>query len=187
MGADSPGLVQRQGNHNMNKRIRSMSVMVLASLAMLAMVSTSAFAQYPPGTAFSVSCTSAGQAGASVTCSIVGANPGDELSVTASYGSTEFYSEVLTANADGEVTFRFTVPREARGQEITVSVLNTTSGETVATEVVIAAPGRTGEPVPRGRGLPNTGQDTILLGAAGLVLLTGGLLAVRRRKVDVDA
>lgn len=170
----------------MKKRIRSMSVVVLASLAMVAMVTTTAFAQYPTAQPFGVSCTSAGQAGASVTCTVVGAYSGEQLSVAASYGSTEFYSEVLSANADGEATFRFTAPREARGQVITVSVEGELSGTTVTDEITIAAPGRTGEPVPPGR-LARTGQDTILLAAAGLVLLTGGVVAIRRRKVDVDA
>ena len=175
----------------MKKRIRSTSVVVLASLAMLAMVTTTAFAQYPPAQGFGISCTSSGAAGASVTCSVVGAAAGEQLTVTASYGSTEFYSEVLNANADGEATFRYTVPNEARGQEITVSVMGEISG-TATTELTVAEPGQSGEAPGReveapGRGLPETGQDTILLGAAGLVLLTGGLLAFRRRKVDVDA
>jgi LPXTG-motif cell wall-anchored protein len=171
----------------MKKSIRSITVTVVAAMAMLAMVSTAAFAQYPPAAAFGVACTSAGQAGASVTCTVVGAAAGEQLTATAAYGSTQFFSEVLSANADGEARFRFTAPREARGQQIIVTVSGEISG-TVSTELTLAAPGRTGEAVGEGR-LARTGQDAILLGAGGLVLLAGGALALRRRRADerIDA
>ena len=177
----------------MSRRIRSMAVTVVAMVAMVGMFSTAALAQstqpYPPGQAFSVVCTSAGQAGASVACRVLGAIANERLTATAAY-NPEFYREELTANADGEANFRFTVPREARGREITVRVVGEISGEVASDTLTIAAPGRSGEAPGQARGLlAYTGQDTILLAAAGLVLLTGGILGVRRRRVGerVDA
>ena len=174
----------------MNRRIRSTAVAVLASLALMTMASTASLAQtpYPPPAGFGVTCVSAGQAGASVTCTVVGAQGGEQLTVTAAYGSTQFFSDVLSANAVGEATFRFTVPVQARGQAITVTVTGEFSGTVSAEEFTIAAPGRTGQAVGRGA-LAYTGQDAILLGAGGLILLTGGILALRRRGADerIDA
>jgi LPXTG-motif cell wall-anchored protein len=174
----------------MKKRIRSMTVMLLAAVAMVAMVSTSAFAQYPPAPGLSVACSRAAPVAQPIVCSVVGARGGERLTVSAS-ASPAFYTEELTANSDGEAGFRFTPPRDVRDRVITVSVVGEFSGEIVATEIAPITPGRSGEAPGRTGQAPGllarTGQDTLLLGAAGLILLTGGLLAFRRRKVDVDA
>ena len=174
--------------HTMSRRIRSMAVTVVAMVAMVGMFSTAALAQtYPPPPAFSVVCSVSGQA--SVACQVLGARANERLTATA-VANVEFYRADLRANADGEASFRFTVPRDARGREITVSVLGEISGEIASDTFTIGAPGRSGEAPGQGRGLlAYTGQDTILLGAAGLLLLTGGILGVRRRRVEerVDA
>lgn len=167
----------------MNKRIRSMSVVVLASLTMLAMVTTSAFAQYPPPPGFSVACSRAAPVAQPIVCSVVGARGGERLTASAS-ASPAFYTENLTANTDGEASFRFTPPRDVRDRAITVTVVGEFSGAIASTQVAPITPGRSGEAP--GRLLARTGQDTILLGAAGLVLLTGGVIAIRRRKVGSD-
>ena len=167
----------------MSRRIRSTAVAVLTSLALVTMASTASLAQtpYPPPPAFSVVCSAAGQAGASVACRVLGALANERLTATAAY-NPEFYREDLVANADGAVNFRFTAPVEARGREITVTVTREDGTSVASDQLTIAAPGRTGEGVGQGR-LARTGQDVVLLGAAGLVLLTGGILA-RRRSVD---
>jgi LPXTG-motif cell wall-anchored protein len=167
---------------NLSRTIRTVFTLAAAMLATMALGIGAATAQevYPPAEGFSVDCTAAGEAGASVSCSIVGAQPGETLQVTATVESdgTVVYSATLTADAQGEASFRFTVPTRYRGETITVQVVGAESG-TVSDEVQVAAPGRTG------RSLPHTGanQDTTLLAGLGVVLLAGGLTALRRRKV----
>jgi LPXTG-motif cell wall-anchored protein len=129
-------------------------------------------------------CTSAGQAGLSVACRVLGALANERLTATAAY-NPEFYREDLVANADGEANFRFTAPAEARGREITVTVTREDGSNVASDQLTIAAPGRTGEGVGQGR-LARTGQDVVLLGAVGLVLLTGGVLARRRSVTQRD-
>jgi LPXTG-motif cell wall-anchored protein len=165
------------------RTIRAVFTLAAAMLATMALgIGAAAAQEYPPGVAFSVDCVAAGEAGASVSCTVVGAQPGETLTVTATVegDGTVVYSATLTADAQGEASFRFTVPTRYRGETIVVTVSGPQSG-TVSDEVVVAAPGRTGRALP----LPRTGtsQDTMLLTGLGVVLLAGGLTALRRRKV----
>jgi hypothetical protein len=167
---------------NLSRTIRAVFTLAAAMLATMALGIGVAAAQYPPDGAFSVGCVAAGEAGTSVTCTVTGAEPNEQLTATAEVEGNVFWTEVLSANAEGEATFRFTVPREHRGEEITVRVVGAISGEVASDTVTIAAPGRTGEPVPPSRGsLPFTGLDAAMIAGLGVVLLSGGLLLLRRR------
>jgi LPXTG-motif cell wall-anchored protein len=166
---------------NLSRTIRAVFTLAAAMLATMALgIGAAAAQEYPPGVAFSIDCVAAGEAGASVNCSIVGAQPGESLTVTATVerDGTVVHSATLTADAQGEASFRFTVPTRYRGETILVEVSGPQSGD-VSDEVVVTAPGRTG------RALPHTGtnQDTTLLAGLGVVLLVGGLTALRRRQV----
>jgi LPXTG-motif cell wall-anchored protein len=172
-------------DQNMTKTIRSVAVLAVAIVSMLALSVGAAVAQeaYPPPVPPSVVCTPAGQAGAAVVCQVTGFLPGEQLEVTATApDGTVVYSATLTADADGEAAFRFTIPPQYRGMEITVTVVGAESGAVATDTVSIAAPGRTGELLPRA--LARTGQDMMLLAAAGVALIGGGIAAVRRRKTD---
>jgi hypothetical protein len=163
------------------RRVRSVIVLAISMMAIMALGAGTALAQeYPPGEAFSVSCVAAGEAGLSVSCTVTGAAPHEQLSVTMEHDGNVFHSEVLSANAEGEATFRATAPRDARGDEVVVAVEGPISG-TAVDSVTIAEPGRSGEPVPPGR-LAFTGQDALLAGVVGLALLGGGIFALRHRK-----
>jgi LPXTG-motif cell wall-anchored protein len=168
------------------RRIKSavtLAVMVLLVMAMGIGTAAAQEAYPPPPGDLVVDCVAAGQAGASVTCTVTGAQPGEQLTVTAKADGTVFYTEVLSANMQGEATFRFTVPPQHRGQQITVTVAGAISGAAEDT-LTIRAPGRTGETLPRA--MPRTGQDTILLAAAGVLLLGAGATALRRRQRTSD-
>ena len=170
----------------MTKRVRSMTTVVLGTLLMLTMVSTTAFAQYPPSQAFGVACIRAAPQAQSVVCSVVGARGGEALRATAS-ASPAFYTEDLTANADGEADFRFTVPRDVRDRVITVRVVGAISGEAASDQIAVVTPGRSGEAPGRTGEAPGllarTGQETaiIVLGGALLLALGGGAVARSRR------
>jgi hypothetical protein len=157
----------------MQKTGRTVRLMIaLAAVMMMVMalgVGSAAAQSYPPGPGASVDCVAAGQAGASVTCTVTGFQPGESLTVTATAADgTVVYSATLTADAQGEATFRFTVPARQRGQQITVTVVGAVTGA-VSDTVMVAAPGRTGAQMP----LPRTGagQDALLLAAAGVFLV----------------
>jgi LPXTG-motif cell wall-anchored protein len=165
------------------KRVRTLSVLAMAVMAVMALGVGTALAQetYPPPVQPSVVCVAAGQAGLSVTCTVTGFQPGEQLQVTATApDGTVVYSATLTADAQGEASFRFNVPARLRGQTISVQVLGATSGAVASTTVTTAAtPIRRGDPVPPG--LARTGQDALLLTAVGIALLGGGVAALRRR------
>jgi LPXTG-motif cell wall-anchored protein len=173
----------------MRKTKRTVRMVVTLAATMLALVALSvgtATAQEPGESPYggtgelAVVCVSAGQAGASVTCTVTGAVPGEQLTVTATAADgTVIYSATLTADAAGEATFGFIVPVAQRGQEITVKVV-AASGEVADDSIAIAAPGRTGSAMP----LPRTGsaQDTMLLAGAGVIMLAAGATALRRRR-----
>jgi hypothetical protein len=164
------------------RTIRAVFTLAAAMLATMALGIGAAAAQdYPPGEGgLAIDCVAAGEAGASVTCTVTGAEPNEQLTASAEVQGNVFWTEVLSANAQGEATFRFTVPREHRGQEITVRVVGAISGEIAEDTVTIAAPGRTGEPVPPRR-LAFSGMDAAMYAGLGVVLLGGGLLLLRRR------
>lgn len=165
-------------------RLRMMALLLLTSLAMLVAGSTAAFAQYPPAQDFGVSCTDA-VPGQTVTCSIVGAAPGESLTVAARYGSVEVLDTVLTADGDGLAEFSFEIPADAAGATLNVRVMGETSGMTgVVVNVARSVP--TGPRVPDARAIPRTGQDLLLLGGAGVVLLGAGAVALLRRRTGTS-
>jgi LPXTG-motif cell wall-anchored protein len=173
----------------MSYRIRSMTTVVLGSLLVLAMFSTAAFAQYPTAEAFGVGCTPERQvAGQLTTCTVVGAVPGETLTVTVRAGNTLVLSETLTADEDGRASFSFTVP-EGRAA-VVIQVVGSESGTTSTTLLPAQAADRAVERA-RGSDLPRTGQDTAILALGGALLLAVGGGAVarsrRRNKQHVDA
>ena len=171
----------------MNTRVRWILVFT-TSLAMMAVMSSGALAQdYPPDVDFGVACTSA-QAGATVQCTVVGADAGEELTVSAAHGTTTFFTEVLSASAEGEASFSFTVPADAGDDQIVVTVSGAISGTTTEVlDVAMSAPTTPGAPVRTSPAIARTGQDLMMIGALGLVLLVGGVLAVRRRRTTATA
>jgi LPXTG-motif cell wall-anchored protein len=164
-------------------KLRSLVVLAMAVVTVMALGVGTALAQesYPPPPTPSVVCVAAGQAGLSVTCTVTGFQPGEQLQVTATApDGTVVYSATLTADAQGEATFRFNVPARYRGQTIAVRVEGLSSERVAETTVTTAAtPIRRGDPVPPG--LARTGQDALLLTAVGIALLGGGVAALRRR------
>jgi hypothetical protein len=163
------------------KRVRALSVLAMAVMAVMALGVGSALAQetYPPAQGFAVDCVAAGQAGLSVTCTVTGAQPNEQLTVSASVGGDTFFTQVLSANAQGEATFRFTVPQRYRGQQVTVTVVGAQSGSIATSVTTGTTPVRRGETVTPV--LARTGQDALLLAGVGVVLLGAGLTALRRR------
>jgi LPXTG-motif cell wall-anchored protein len=165
-------------------RTRSTLVIAFAMVAMLAMSVTAAFAQYPPAAAYGVSCTVSGN---TVACSVVGAQAGEQLAVTATCAGTVAYRETVTADADGEAAFSFA----ARGAAACdVSVLGAASG-TADTNISIAdnAAPEAGQALDRAapgerRALPFTGSEVTIFLALGLGLVALGTFAVRRRGAD---
>jgi LPXTG-motif cell wall-anchored protein len=174
--------VRGEKDQNMTKSLRTVAVLVVAIVSMLMVGVGAAVAQeaYPPPLQPDVVCVPSGQAGAAVICTVTGFQPGEQLdvSVTAPDG-TVVYSATLTADAEGQTTFRFTVPPQYRGMELTVRVAGAESGEVATDTVAVAAPGRTGEQMPRT--LARTGQDMVLLAAVGAAMIGAGIAAVRRR------
>jgi LPXTG-motif cell wall-anchored protein len=165
-------------------RLRMMALLLLTSVAMLTAGSTAAFAQYPPAQDFSVSCTDA-VPGQTVTCSIVGALSGESLTVTARYGSVQVLDTVLTADGDGQAEFSFEIPIDAAGATLNIRVMGESSGMTgVVLNVARSVP--TGPRVPDARTIPRTGQDLLLLGGAGVLLVGAGAVALLRRRASTS-
>jgi LPXTG-motif cell wall-anchored protein len=165
-------------------RTRSTLVIAIAMVAMLAMSVTAAFAQYPPSTAYGVSCTVSGD---TVTCAVVGADANEQLAVTAACDGTVVYDRTVTADAAGEATFSFAAGGAAACD---VSVLGAASGNAGAA-VAVAAGTDSGTPVAAPtageRTLPFTGSEVTIFLAVGLALVALGTFAVRRRSVGSDA
>jgi hypothetical protein len=167
--------------------IRRITMVVLAAFAVMAMNAGAASAQYPPASLFGVTCTPANAtAGSSVSCSVSGAQAGEVLSATAT-ANTTFYSEDLTADADGNVAFAFQVPNDATGN-VVVEVVGSESGS-ASDEVALVAAGTDvpsdsdGAAVTPGSGqLPFTGGEVTVLLAVAFGLLGAGLIMVRRRE-----
>jgi LPXTG-motif cell wall-anchored protein len=159
-------------------RTRSTLVIAAAMVAMLAMSVTAAFAQYPPASAFGVSCTVSGD---TVTCAVVGAEANEQLAVTATCDGTVAYEQTVTADAAGEATFSFTAGGAAACD---VAVLGAASGNAAAGVTVAADSGDEGQAVgapDSDRTLPFTGSEVTIFLAVGLALVALGTFAVRRR------
>jgi LPXTG-motif cell wall-anchored protein len=164
--------------------LRRLSVLAIALLSSLAMMASAAFAQYPPASAFGVSCTDA-VPGEAAECTVVGAEANESITATASDDDGVFDTQNLTADAEGEVAFAVDVPTDVQG-DVVVAVVGTESG--AASDIVDVEETVAGTPV--SGSLPMTGGEVGVLLLLALTLLGGGLLALRRRedsKVAVDA
>jgi len=125
-----------------------------------------------PSSTVAVSCAPAAlQVGALVTCTVTGGDPGIDILWRASYNPTIAEAGV-TLDADGTGSFTFTVPAEARGQEITVELVEWTHPVTLG-----VAGGPVPSSIPAGEG-PG-GSPTGLLALTGLLLVAG--ISARRR------
>jgi LPXTG-motif cell wall-anchored protein len=173
-------------------RTRSTLVIAVAMVAMLAMSITAAFAQYPPASAYGVTCT---VSGGTVTCAVVGAGADEQLAVTATCDGTVVYDQTVTADAAGEATFSFAAGGAAACD---VSVLGAASGNAGAAVTVAAGAGAgadddgqaVGTPTTGATGdrtLPFTGSEVTIFLALGLALVALGTVAVRRRGAGSSA
>ncbi len=147
-----------------------------------------AFAQYPPGEDFAVTCLpESPQVGQTVTCTVVGAQAGEVLSVLVASGALTLVETTLLADDDGAASFTFDVSDRVAGSAIAVTVSGARSGTAATTlQVLAAAIAADGAaPVtPAARALPRTGAETVSTVVAGVLLLWFGLalvVASRRR------
>jgi LPXTG-motif cell wall-anchored protein len=158
--------------------LRSLSVLITATVAMLlATVAAAAALQYPPESGYGVTCTVDGP---TVSCTVVGADAGEQLAATAICDGTVRHNMTLVADAAGEASFSFV----AGGRSCEVSVLRASSGAATTTVTGVADGDAAGTPVASGPSdqLPLTGGEVSLLLAAGILLIAGGLLTLRRRE-----
>jgi LPXTG-motif cell wall-anchored protein len=151
---------------------------VLAAVVMVvATVSAASANQYPPAGAFGVACT---VEGATVVCEVSGAQPGEQLVATAICDGAVRHNMTLIADEAGEASFTFV----ARGETCEVSVLGAVSGQAGVT----VGGSADGEPVGAavtgsgGGQLPFTGGEVGALLVVGILLIAGGLVALRRRE-----
>lgn len=87
---------------------------------------------------------------------------------------------VVTADAQGKVTFSFKVPADVTLGMHHVVLIDVTTGKTVKIPVEIVKNVKAPQ---KPKGLPNTGADalTVLFTAMGMLALGGGLVAARKR------
>jgi LPXTG-motif cell wall-anchored protein len=172
----------------MKQRARTMTMMVLTMFAALAMSATAASAQepYPPAEGdLSLSCTDA-DAGDTSQCNVTGAIAGETLVLSASVDADVFFTDTTTADDDGEASFAVDIPADVSG-EVLITVTGSESGET-ATETIVVTADDDDEATPvsptpsPGDRLPMTGSEVSVLLTAGIALLGGGLLLLRRRE-----
>jgi LPXTG-motif cell wall-anchored protein len=153
-------------------------VLVTATVAMLLATVVAATAlQYPPESAYGVTCTVDGP---TVSCTVVGADAGEQLAATAICDGSVRHNMTLVADSAGEASFSFV----AGGGSCEISVLRASSGAATTTVTGVADGGSAGAPVTGGTSdqLPFTGGEVSLLLAAGILLLAGGLVMLRRRE-----
>lgn len=148
-----------------------------------------AFAQYPPGEDFAVTCLpESPQVGATVTCTVVGAQADEVLSVLVRSGAIRLLDTSVLADAEGGASFAFDVPDRVAGSALAVTVSGPTSGTAATTLQVqaVAATDDDGAAVVTAdtRALPRTGTETVSTLVAGVLLLWFGIalvVASRRR------
>lgn len=171
-------------------RPRPMLVLLAATLTvLLALPAVNAFAQYPPGAAFGVTCVpESPAAGEAVSCSVVGAAPGEPLEVLATSGDLELLDETLFANVDGSTSFELAVPSRVAGAAIAVTVAGVRSGTAATTLQVLAADtegaAANDTSAAAAGDMPRTGIEFMSTLLAGILLLWLGVLLVvasRRR------
>lgn len=147
-----------------------------------------AFAQYPPGEDFAVTCLpESPQVDQTVTCTVLGAEPGEVLSALVASGALTLVETTLLADDDGAASFAFEVPAQLADSAIAVTVSGERSGTAAATLQVLAAAVAADGAAPvtaDARAMPRTGTETLSTMVAGALLLWFGIalvVASRRR------
>ncbi len=173
-------------------KVRSFSTMVAAVMALLMMTVGAASAQEGDDADdldFGVSCVPEDPAvGDEVTCTVVGAVPGETLDWSVSADGEVVASGQVTAGDDGTASFSFTAVLGV----VLVNVAGSESGDAPATEVAAAEDAVDPDPltVDDDDALPDTGSNTNTLLLGGLLFLligAGAVLGVRRKRESVDA
>lgn len=162
----------------MSRSLRTTSTLIAATVALLLATAFAAAAQqYPPEVGYGVTCTVDGP---TVSCTVVGADAGEQLAATAICDGAVLYNATLVADAAGEASFSF-VPD---GAACEVSVLRASSGAATTTVTSAADGDAAGTPVTAGTSdqLPFTGAEVSLLLVTGILLIAGGLVTLRRRE-----
>jgi LPXTG-motif cell wall-anchored protein len=160
------------------RSLQSLTVLVIAVVAMSTLFVASASAQqYPPQPAYGVTCSVDGP---TVSCTVVGADAGEQLAATAICDGTVRHNMTLVADRAGEAAFSFV----ANSGACEVSVLRASSGTATTTVSAGSDAEAAGAPVAGGTSgqLPLTGGEVGLLLLAGILLLAGGLVTLRRRE-----
>ena len=169
--------------------VRTFIVAVLAIPVLL--LSLPAFAQYPPpdggGTTPESSFGCDGVTpGGTATCSVGGWQPGSDVSVEVTADDTVVFSDSITADGNGFISYSFEVPEGADQVGVLhAGVLADGTPGTFSTTVTATAPAAE---EPAAGGLPSTGEMVSVLLVAAVLALGLGTLAVRRgrSRVDVD-
>lgn len=147
---------------------------IVAALATLLAIPVSASA-YAPGSSEFVECVLAGNRG--VDCIGGFFDPGTEVQVVATAGDDVVFEGTFVADADGEVSFSFTVPDDVADGMIRVTLTGTLNGEplTLTDDVAMVTDGEV---------LPVTGASSfgLLAMALAAVAVGGGILLVTRRR-----
>ncbi len=141
-----------------------------------------AFAQYPPGEDFAVTCLpESPQVGQTVTCTVLGAEPGETLSAMAASGALTLVETTLLADDDGAASFTFEVPAGVADSAIAVTVSGVRSGTAATTLQVLpeaVAADAAAPVVPDARAMPRTGTESVSTVVAGVLLLWFGIALV---------
>jgi LPXTG-motif cell wall-anchored protein len=158
--------------------LRNLAVIIAATLAMsTATIASATAVQYPPAAAYGVTCSVDGP---TVSCTVVGADAGEQLAATAICDGTVRHNMTLVADSAGEAVFSFV----ANSGACEVSVLRASSGTATTTVPADSDGDAAGAPVAGDTSgqLPLTGGEVGLLLLAGILLLAGGLVTLRRRE-----
>lgn len=169
-----------------DRRFRPMLVLLAATVTVvLALPVGGAFAQYPPGEAFGVTCLpEVPAAGDEVTCTVVGAQGRESLEVLAASGELVLLDTTLFADVDGTAVFDLDVPSEVAGAAIAVTVSGARSGTAATTLQVLAEIAEEDPDAAVGGDMPRTGTQVLSTVVAGVLLLWLGValvVASRRR------
>jgi hypothetical protein len=181
-----------------SRMTRSFALVMLVAAALLMTLVLPAAAQYPPGPPPGIECPPAvtppglgggAPPGLERVCEIFGAQPGERFTIRVEVAGVVVFEGEVVADADGRAVFELSLPRNAVGQLVTVTVTGPETG-VLSTQFRVAGtaepPVDRGQPVTPGRSgvagtLARTGTDVLLLAGAGVLLLGLGVTAVRRR------
>lgn len=154
-------------------RTRLNLLTLAAAVVGLLLVPATAFAYAPTGDDF-ITCVAGGDLNVECAAGIFDPNTDVQVVVT---GEAEVLNTVLTADADGEISFDFDVPADHGDGEITVELTGTKNGEAFVLSEAIAR-------VTDGEVIANAGSNAglLALGAFGAIAIGGGALYVSKRK-----